>query len=1050
MALAAENYTDVPNEHWASGVIAKWSGDGYGVLSGNGDQTFAPSRGLTLGEFAAILSKTFGYSERVESQVTPAWSKEFVEKAMAAGVLEKAERLDASAYVSREEAVRYIAIAYGIAPVQGETAFSDNQAIGEEFKPYVAAFQKLGYVVGKGNGVFDPKGAYTRAEAMQVIDSATSEILDSSITGAVYSKALIIRKPGVTIKNVQAKSNIIIGQGVGDGETVFENVSIDGSLVVNGGGTLRIRGLDSIAKAEIDKPYGKEVRLDGSFGTVVIEKGTKAAFSGKADKIILSGDNELSLVSASVKDIVVEGEKVNLLANSGSAVDLVTVGASNVSIKGDGKVKKVLVTSKAKTGVEVLTYSTEVTVESGAGAVKTNGGMVQAGKSLSTSAATSQSSSNSSSNQTTPTPPTTPTTPTPPVPGFEEGSGQLLLTVDKDTVIIGDSNNELRFLLSSELVATDAALYVYGQSEPVTLFHDNGSNGDDMAGDGIYTAIYNLNATVEGDYAFAAKLDGDTSNTVIVKAVNAFTEQELAQMEQVDQALEEVISSTQFAQATLAEKKAIAQGKLNELATEGLIESSSIQYDDDASIFSFTYQTGALGAVLLKEFAPDYDGLFSLFSSATTGSGLETTGSALMPNVGIASGSALILNAFPEFETDPEKIGNRTNFYEALKAEWAAYGFNADLDTNVTIEDFKRMAGFNVIVIATHGGTLNGNPFSVLAEKMSEQKDLLYSAELKGQQIVRLTSSIGSTYGILPGLIEGSYKASDLEGSFVFLQPCESLGKNGSVNRSLSDAFVSRGAEAVVGFIDSVYSEYGREFMKLYINSLLEGKTAQEAFDLAVSTIGSVESVLEGNVGASLFRSGIYNGDFSSKFDLQGIPGGWIREGDVRSVALLGDIKTQGDNNLRMAILSTGIGATANSVQIADGTEGSIMSQRFYVPADASFITFEYDYVSEEPMEFVGSMYNDSFGYQLSSGSDIVSARLIETVNASYNGSTWIPVGGIDFYGGDQTVFHTGWKTYSIDVSALRGKLVTLSFVVFDKGDSIYDSACLIDNVVVS
>jgi hypothetical protein len=83
---AAAGYTDVPSGHWANDVIAKWSGDGYGVLQGNGDGTFAPSRGITLGELAAILSKTFGYTERVSADVTPAWADEAVEKAIAAGV----------------------------------------------------------------------------------------------------------------------------------------------------------------------------------------------------------------------------------------------------------------------------------------------------------------------------------------------------------------------------------------------------------------------------------------------------------------------------------------------------------------------------------------------------------------------------------------------------------------------------------------------------------------------------------------------------------------------------------------------------------------------------------------------------------------------------------------------------------------------------------------------------------------------------------------------------------------------------------------------------
>ena len=35
-------------------------------------------------------------------------------------------------------------------------------------------------------------------------------------------------------------------------------------------------------------------------------------------------------------------------------------------------------------------------------------------------------------------------------------------------------------------------------------------------------------------------------------------------------------------------------------------------------------------------------------------------------------------------------------------------------------------------------------------------------------------------------------------------------------------------------------------------------------------------------------------------------------------------------------------------------------------------------------------------------------------------------------------------------ISSLRGQIVTLTFTTFDLGDTIYDSATLIDSVIVS
>jgi Zn-dependent metalloprotease len=168
---AGARYSDVPPGHWASAVIERWSGGEYAVLRGDGDGSFAPSRGLTLGELATVLSKTFGYTARAPVATTPAWADEAVEKAVAAGVFDSAAAIDASVPVTREQAIRYIAIAYGTTPEDGDTTFADDASIGAAYKPYVNAFQKRGFIVGKGNNAFDPRGFYTRAEAMQVIDN---------------------------------------------------------------------------------------------------------------------------------------------------------------------------------------------------------------------------------------------------------------------------------------------------------------------------------------------------------------------------------------------------------------------------------------------------------------------------------------------------------------------------------------------------------------------------------------------------------------------------------------------------------------------------------------------------------------------------------------------------------------------------------------------------------------------------------------------------------------------------------------------------------------
>jgi len=292
--VANDSYEDVPPNHWAYNAVTKWSGDGYGVMQGNGNGSFLPNQGLTLGELATILAKSFGYTERAEAEVTPDWSAEYVQKAIAAGVIDKEDRIDASVIVTREQAIRYIALAYNIVPVIGETTFADNGLISPEYVPYVNAFQRLGYVIGNNAdpaiSEFMPKKEYTRAEAMQVIENTTGDILDNSVEGANYSKNVIIRSPGISVMNTSISGNLIIGQGVGEGDVQINNAFVNGDMLVFGGGksTLYLANF-RVEGSFIVRKYDGAVRIvisgESSFEAILLETGAILVTQELADGV---------------------------------------------------------------------------------------------------------------------------------------------------------------------------------------------------------------------------------------------------------------------------------------------------------------------------------------------------------------------------------------------------------------------------------------------------------------------------------------------------------------------------------------------------------------------------------------------------------------------------------------------------------------------------------------------------------------------------------------------------------------------------------------------
>ena len=297
-SAAKTKFSDVPDTHWASKVIAKWSGEDYDVLQGDSKGNFNPSKGLTLGEFMTIISKTFGYVQKQEAQVTPSWAKESVEKAIAAGIIPKTEKIDANKMITRQEAIKYIAEAFGIQSSQGNTPFIDDQDIDKQYKGYIKAFYDMGYITGdnkdKSKAKFNPKANYTRAEAMQVIDNILSDIIDRYTIDKTYEKNIIIRKAGVNLHNIKAKQNIIIAQGVQDSNISMDKVQIGKSLIIYGGKDISAISDKMIENTIINRPY-KSVTLRGIFNTVTVHDKTTVHIIGKAEKIILLGNAKATL-----------------------------------------------------------------------------------------------------------------------------------------------------------------------------------------------------------------------------------------------------------------------------------------------------------------------------------------------------------------------------------------------------------------------------------------------------------------------------------------------------------------------------------------------------------------------------------------------------------------------------------------------------------------------------------------------------------------------------------------------------------------------------------
>jgi hypothetical protein len=405
-AVGAE-YTDVAADDWYYSAVSAWSG--VGILRGYGDGRFGPDDAMRAADLDIVLARLLGGDE-------PDWRD--------------------SAPVSREASAKALTLALGLEPVtEPEALYADDAAIGEQFRAYVYALRGSGVQQGLPGNEYNPKGTFTRAELIQSAYNAISAITDGDVLGETYEKTLVVRRPDVTIKDSAIKGDLIVGHGVGDGDLTLDNVSVDGRVVVYGGGS----------------------------HSIVVKNGSKiAALVAGKPNVHIQLEN-----GAVVQSIEIVEDNVQITVSRGATVETLIIDAGGAEVEGGGMLTRVTVKPEA-VGAVVTTPNT-IIVNDSRDYVTTANGVVRAG-----------------STQTTPTTPTpggsggypgAPYTPPSTDPGSDEPQ---IVDVEVDTAeelvqLIKDGTESVRIVVNQDIIVTTEEVGKYMQLENVydLLFQSN-------------------------------------------------------------------------------------------------------------------------------------------------------------------------------------------------------------------------------------------------------------------------------------------------------------------------------------------------------------------------------------------------------------------------------------------------------------------------------------------------------------------------------------------------------------------------------------------------
>ena len=412
----AGNYKDIGG-HWAENAIATWTE--RNVLNGY-NEMFRPDDTITRGEMAVILDRMMYYTEKQQNTFTDldqAFYTDPILKAAKAGILLQSNALiQPKQTMTKQEAIVMFAKALGISPIEGNTDFEDDAQIADWAKGYIVAMKQYGYIT-SDDEAFHPDELISRAEVATLLSTSVGDVVTESKTEVSSNgKNVIINTPDITLQNTVIDKDLILSEGVGEGDITLENVTVKGALIVRGGGihtvTLKNCNINNISVQKKSAPVriltqGSSVAnttvttsciLEGDFDTVNVSSPTDVTTRGNVQTMVLSAQTNLN-VEGNVQNITVLQNAKNTIIKGVGVVKDVTVQAENVSVETAGTNVTVSETvSQTNAGGETIKGGNSGS--SGAGGGSSSGGSSGSSGGGSSSGGSSDSSDNDQTQQT--------------------------------------------------------------------------------------------------------------------------------------------------------------------------------------------------------------------------------------------------------------------------------------------------------------------------------------------------------------------------------------------------------------------------------------------------------------------------------------------------------------------------------------------------------------------------------------------------------------------------------------------------------------------------
>ena len=307
LASAAGTGSTLPelDGHWSQSAFERWHA--YGIVEGD-SRGMRPDANMTVGEFAAILSRAMGYTETEENPYADLkgteWYAPYILQLTAAGILQ--------------------GDALGIRPTAQPdlSGFVDGKDAADWSAGYIDAMAKDGIIQGVGNQTLALGSSITRGSVVKILDSSVAEYaveegatIDQDVDGI-----LLVAADDITVDGAAVSGNLLVAPKAGEANLTVKNARLERDLRVSThGATLtvadsQVEGDVALSGDRASLTLGSGAQLarlavDGAGSSVAVESG--ASVETLTARAAVKVDNQGAINKAEVQadNVVLDGKR---------------------------------------------------------------------------------------------------------------------------------------------------------------------------------------------------------------------------------------------------------------------------------------------------------------------------------------------------------------------------------------------------------------------------------------------------------------------------------------------------------------------------------------------------------------------------------------------------------------------------------------------------------------------------------------------------------------------------------------------------------------------